>query len=1616
MSYTATLMSRKRLSTVVLPDEVTGKHWLTLPDAHGRERRIAAIEAHGDIWAISPSASFALLAPDGTPGSEPVRELALPQTGGLFSLVSAAERTGGAGALGAADIVGAACDGLVDSGTGAAGTAAEFSLFVEPVSDGTRSYRKYRLPREGEVTIGRAKTGVLVFDRRAVGARHAALQVRCDGVTLVALPGSGGVYLNGVALGAGRSLEMKVGDCVYLMGFRLILGAGFIAVNNPEGLLSVPSQEVVAPLEPELPGTDVGRVGSVAAAASFDRDADGDGTDSPNAFYRSPRVWRSVTSAELTVEEPPAMQKQEDPPAILRIGPSLGMALVSALMGFSMFSNVIDGSGSIAQAVPMLGMVVVMLAGALLWPTLQTRYNKRKADAAEARRQQVYVSYLDKRWAEIEHERLVQTEIHTENRVSVEECYVRVRQRDRRLFERKPGHSDFLELRVGTGDLPFAASVKWPQEKLALTDDLLLERAFEYARNPLELKGAPISLPLATYHNCGLLGNAREGIDARNGLWRFLRGLIMQICALHAPDEVKLVLLADPREEAAWGFMKGLPHCLDANGLLRFIATSQQEATYLSKQLDATLAKRIDEKGGSDESYDVHYVLIDASRGLAKSAGVFAKVQKLSGVYGFYTLALSDAIHALPKDINCILRLYPQDNPNGADYRDPASPMQTTSFIPDIAVRAQVANDFSEALGRIEYLSASEEGKGVLPNGIGFLEMFEVGRAEHLNISRRWAESDPINTLEAPLGVDAQGALSMLDAHEDAHGPHGLVAGTTGSGKSELIITWILSLAVSYRPQEVAFVLIDYKGGGLAGIFDSEKHRLPHLSGTITNLDGAAINRSLVSINSELKRRQDAFNRARDLAGLGSVDIYKYQELYRSGVVAEPIPHLFIISDEFAELKSQQPEFMDELISAARIGRSLGVHLVLATQKPSGVVNDQIWSNAKFKLCLKVADAADSREMIKRDDAAEFTNPGRYCLLVGYNEFFTVGQGAYAGGTYRPQEQFVKKVDDAVVLISNVARPLLQAKLQPKGRQGASGASGGPVGLSVAVASASEPESVAVLKHLHQIAADEKAVAPQLWLPPIPPVVSLADLCQKYAGRATAGDTMRLDPAIGELDDPKSQSQRLLTLPLSEGGNAVVYGSQGAGKSELLVTLLYDLLQRHSARTLNVYILDLGAESLGLFGSAPQVGDVVYAADAEKFETFFKLMEAEFNARRSLFSAIDGGYAAYAAADGRVVGIDEPKPNIVVVINNFEVFNELYDRHLDALTALTRDGTRYGITFVLTCSRGNGVSYRLAPNFKQFLALEMNSDDDYMSIFGSIRGVVRPSGKMRGLVRQDEIHEFQGAHLALDGSDLESVRALVSRLAAEQEAHPERFQAPALPVLPETVGLDSFGLTSVALERVPLGFDKESISAVFADFNACRVFLAVGPDTERRLAFLRGLTKVLCRVEGKHLTVYDVGGSLEAEDAVGDATVGAAFDAEIVSGRERTSASLAALLVDGQEALSRRVVVFTDLREAFDALEAETKAAWEQFFAAGRQSELGGVVVGGDPGRFSSFGYEQWYRELISTGNGIWVADGFDSQQALKVSRYLPDYRQPVPEGFGWVVTRGKAALVKHVE
>ena len=294
---------------------------------------------------------------------------------------------------------------------------------------------------------------------------------------------------------------------------------------------------------------------------------------------------------------------------------------------------------------------------------------------------------------------------------------------------------------------------------------------------------------------------------------------------------------------------------------------------------------------------------------------------------------------------------------------------------------------------------ASQEQLGV-PQPRDFLALFSCSRCEQLQAEERWQRQRQSGSLAALLGWDEQGAPVVLDAHEKGDGPHGILAGMTGSGKSELLLSYILSLSCSCSPESVSFFLIDYKGGSMANALRD----LPHLCGMMTNLDEASLERVRLSLNRELTMRQEQFSRMMSKLSLSALSIERYQQLRKAS--DPPLGHLFIIVDEFAQLREEHAEFLNELRRAARIGRSLGIHLLLCTQKPGGIIDEQIRSNARFRICMKVQSREDSLDMLHGDQALALREPGEFILQVGEEERCVKGRGAYVNARYDPQRRF----------------------------------------------------------------------------------------------------------------------------------------------------------------------------------------------------------------------------------------------------------------------------------------------------------------------------------------------------------------------------------------------------------------------------------------------------------------------------------------------------------------------------------------------------------------------------------------------------------------------------------
>lgn len=633
-----------------------------------------------------------------------------------------------------------------------------------------------------------------------------------------------------------------------------------------------------------------------------------------------------------------------------------------------------------------------------------------------------------------------------------------------------------------------------------------------------------------------------------------------------------------------------------------------------------------------------------------------------------------------------------------------------------------------------------------------------------------------------------------LNLHEKAHGPHGLVAGTTGSGKSEIVQSYILSLAVNFHPYEVGFLLIDYKGGGMANLFKN----LPHLLGTITNLDGAESHRAMVSIKSELARRQRVFNE------YGVNHINGYHKLYQLGKAREPIPHLFLISDEFAELKKEQPEFMKELVSTARIGRSLGIHLILATQKPSGVVDDQIWTNSKFKLCLKVQNEADSREMLKTPDAASIVQPGRAYLQVGNNEIYELFQSAFSGASYH-DEQEREEGDQRVYLVNRIGQgQLINQDL------------GGSL-ESNRIHKTQLDVVVGYVKNEFLKTKLPKVKSP--WLPPLQPVM-VSPLFERITDSAIHKE-LNLNIPVGIEDIPEEQKQIEYQIQFLKQGHVIFFASSGYGKTVFLETLLLGLCALNSVKNLHAYLLDFGNNALLPLKALPHVADYITYDNLEKQQKLMALLFKEMKQRKQLMAdAMAQNFEIYNQM------AEQPLPAIVLFIDNYDVVKEL-EMDENFFVQLARDGVNLGIYLAITASRSSVVKYALMNQIKTKIAGYNYEPTEPRNIVGRSEYVL-PEIKGRVLVKDENVNMMQIYTPVPYSSGLEynqNLQELIGKIAGSSTEE----KAVGIPVLPEQfrVGmLKNYGAAEPA--DVYLGLEKQRVYRIGIQ-TTDTPFLIIGP-------------------------------------------------------------------------------------------------------------------------------------------------------------------------------------------
>ncbi len=1109
-------------------------------------------------------------------------------------------------------------------------------------------------------------------------------------------------------------------------------------------------------------------------------------------YRRTPRMIYDLPDDKVSLTFPTQETEASGRGLLLIIAPPLVMLVVMALVAIYIPRGIF------------VIISITMFLTVLVTSTVQYFRDKKKDKRNAEKRLRVYTAYLENMREQLYELSEKQKKVLTYHFPSFEEMKQMTEDLSSRIWERTLESHDFLEFRLGTGNVKASYEVKLSSGDLANREiDDLLEQAQRMEKVYKEIPDAPITTKLSE----GILGlTGKETVIKRE-----LQQIIGQLAFSQSYHDTRFIYIFNHEEYAEMEWMKWLPHFklphMHARGLIHNEETRDQ----LLSSLYEIIRERDTDVQKGKTIFAPHLVFFVADYSLLAEHVILEYLESQhTKDLGISVVFAESAQERMTENVHTLIRYV---NEREGDILIEAGKAVDIPFYLD-EFDASTNERFTRMLRTLNHQVGI---KNSIPNSVGFLEMFGVKDVEDVPIARNWTLNESAKSLAVPIGFKGKNELVALNLHEKAHGPHGLLAGTTGSGKSEFLQTYILSLAVHYHPHEVAFLLIDYKGGGMAQPF---KH-IPHLLGTITNIEGSKnfSMRALASINSELKRRQRLF----DQYIVSHID--DYTTLYKEGKAMEPLPHLFLISDEFAELKREEPDFIRELVSTARIGRSLGVHLILATQKPGGIIDEQIWSNARFRVALKVQDASDSKEILKNGDAATITVTGRGYLQVGNNEVYELFQSAWSGAPYKEE---VLEGEDDVALITDLGLYPLSG-----------------IATNVKKKSSGLTEMEAVTAKIAKITSDlniQKVASP--WLEPLP-------LRLEKQQEVT---TIQPGFPVGMIDEPEKQSQSPIAYNWTKDGNLGVFGSSGYGKSYTLLTTILGLAENLSPVEANFYLLDYGNGSLLPLRQLPHTADYFTIDEELKREKLVKLMKEEITKRKVTFQQSEvSNIHMYNNLSTKKL------PLLYIAVDNYDIVREEMEELEAQLIQFGRDGQSLGIYLFVAATRVQSVRQSLMNNLKTKIVHYLMDATESFTVIGRVPFDLEPFPG-RAILKKEDAY-FTQIYLPASGADdyevLESIKNKVSNLRAQYK---ERTHPLSIPMLPLELSASSFSFYLDGKKKngiVPIGLDEDTVLPITIDFKKNRHCLLIGQVQRGKTNTITLMLHTLLEQKTGFISIFD---------------------------------------------------------------------------------------------------------------------------------------------------------------
>jgi S-DNA-T family DNA segregation ATPase FtsK/SpoIIIE len=1117
----------------------------------------------------------------------------------------------------------------------------------------------------------------------------------------------------------------------------------------------------------------------------------------------------------------------------------------------------------------------------------------------------------------------------------------------RRLWERRRTDPDHLVLRIGTADQPSMMEVEDEDR-----GGVFRER----------VRWNVPSIPLG-------VGLAERGVVALAGPPERIRPLtgwlLAQIAAMHSPTGVRIALLTDPGGAADWEWLRWLPHTRSPLGPGLLIGNDAETLAYRISELLGAVARRQEAAhsalGRALFSEPDIVVVVDGARRLRDMPGLVQLLAEGPRVRVF-CLCLDREVRLLPKEASSVI----VDDGVTLTLRQDGLP-EFSGIRPDL-----VGPDWFETVARAlaPLRDATPDDGNVLPAQVRLTELLGLEEPEPEQIAARWL-ARPASTV-APIGVGYDGVVSVDLA---ADGPHALIAGTTGSGKSELLQTLVASLAVANRPDELTFLLIDYKGGSAF----RDCVNLPHTLGMVTDLDGHLVNRVLESLAAALRRRE------RLLAEHGAKDQPDYLALRRTDRALPPLPRLVLIVDEFATLVREVPEFIPGIVSIAQRGRSLGIHLVLATQRPAGVITGDIKANTNLRIALRVLDPGESKDVIDTGDAAVIPAalPGRALVRLSHRAVAAF-QTAYAGAQHAQAEEVVTPASAIEVPWSRLGRQIdLPAGNAPPERER------GVTDLGVLVD--------AMRRAFQDLGTEQQ---PRPWLPPLPERITLAQLPVPDAAPRTA-----LAPvAIGLEDLPSSQHQRPVLLDLETFTHLFVVGTTRSGRTQTLRTIAGALAQRHARSDVHLYGIDAAGGGMSVLTELPHTGAVANRNDLERLDRLLTRLGEELDRRQELLTEHHGTNLT----ELRATMPPGPRPaHILLFIDGWESLYGTLSEHengrlVDEIHRLLREGGATGVHLIIAGDRGL-LGGRIGTLNDNRLMLRMNDRNDYLMI--GVKGVDATGGMPPGRAwRSGSTTEMQLALLTADPSgqaQAEALRQIGQRAKARDAgalAASSPFTVGKLPL-----GIDFATAYRQLDEARPLvgllGIGADETGPVLVDFaGRGHAFMVVGPGGSGRSTILATLAVSLLAAHTKLLVITPRESPLRR--------LGVDPNVTLLATPAPTSPEINAALA----ALGGPCVILVDDLEVV-MRSAAPDAALREVVATGRDRGVGLACAGSAEAYAQSPG--TWIGEVRRVRQGVLINPQSMSEGDYLGTRLPPEIvRRPLRVGRGFVANPASGAII----